>query len=284
ALSAGIQAVVSAMSGEVRFTNENEVAFAKLRLGCRHGGAHGGAALRQVQPQQQAVVVSFLARMAGRRRRCAARRVQELGCILAKASASWQELLAKEEPLGGPSGLLAEELKALATGQAEPERQIENEARVFLREKQTQRYLSIVSSPNGHGLVAMTDVPVSLFVCHLDGKGTDSFASSSTEACEESLKTRLSELEETLDIGFAHEGIPSFGGFLCSRRRILADVELSCSSKSFGKRERFRWGPDASLQHQFTEMWLSVDLASPQKVFLSAERSERGAWEAVAAL
>ncbi|CAJ1443154.1 unnamed protein product [Effrenium voratum] len=104
------------MSGEVRFTNENEVAFAKLRLGCRHGGAHGGAALRQVQPQQQAVVVSFLARMAGRRRRCAARRVQELGCILAKASASWQELLAKEEPLGGPSGLLAEELKALATG------------------------------------------------------------------------------------------------------------------------------------------------------------------------
>ena len=42
-------------------------------------------------PEQQAVVVSFLARVADRR--LLARRVKELGQILAKASPSWQQLL-----------------------------------------------------------------------------------------------------------------------------------------------------------------------------------------------
>lgn len=47
-------------------------------------------------PEQQAVIVSFLARVADRR--SAARRVKELGEILLKASPSWQRLLMNAEP------------------------------------------------------------------------------------------------------------------------------------------------------------------------------------------
>ena len=47
-------------------------------------------------PEQQVVVVSFLARVADRR--SAARRVKELGKILAKASPSWQHLLMNAVP------------------------------------------------------------------------------------------------------------------------------------------------------------------------------------------
>ena len=52
--------------------------------------------LRQVMPEQQVVVVSFLARVADRR--SAARRVKELGKILATASPSWQHLLMNAVP------------------------------------------------------------------------------------------------------------------------------------------------------------------------------------------
>jgi hypothetical protein len=51
---------------------------------------------RLVIPEQQAVVVSFLVRVADRR--SAARRVKELGRILLKASPSWQHLLMNAEP------------------------------------------------------------------------------------------------------------------------------------------------------------------------------------------
>ena len=47
-------------------------------------------------PEQQVVVVSFLARVADRR--SAARRVKELGKILATASPSWQHLLMNAVP------------------------------------------------------------------------------------------------------------------------------------------------------------------------------------------
>mmetsp|Transcript_39137 Transcript_39137/g.93531 ORF Transcript_39137/g.93531 Transcript_39137/m.93531 type:complete len:325 (+) Transcript_39137:48-1022(+) len=298
ALHAGIEAVCNAMSGEVRFTNENEAAFALLRKGCRHCWGRtpgGGEALRQVPAEKQAVVVAFLTRIA-EIRRGALRRVQELGAILAKASPSWQELLAGSEALGGPDGLLVEELKALGVpattaGEANLSAPVlEHEARVFLREKKSQRYLSIISSSTD-ACIMMTELPVSLFVCYFLGKGLSKACGSfSTEVSEETdvssfssqlSKSRLAELEgETLEFGLAHEGVPSCGRFLGSRRR-WTEVELCCSSRSFGKRERWSRGSGASLQHQSSGLWLCVDPCSPNKVSLSSQ--EHSAWEVLLA-
>ncbi|CAE7350701.1 CEP1 [Symbiodinium natans] len=295
ALLVGIEAVCNAMSGEVRFTNENEAAFALLRKGCRHcSGTRGGEALRQVPVEKQAIVVAFLTRIA-EIRRGASRRVQELGAILANASPSWQELLAGSEALGGPDGLLAEELKALVpattAGEANlPAPVLEHEARVFLRESKSKRYLSIISSSTD-ACIIMTELPVSLFVCCVLGKGlSDACSSFSTEVSEETeassfssqlSKSRLAELEgENLEFGLAHEGVPSCGRFLGSRRR-WTDVELCCSSRSFGRRERWSRGPGASLQHQSSGLWLYVDPRSPNKVTLSSQ--EHSAWEVLPA-
>lgn len=280
ALSAGIDAVMSAMSGEARFTNENEAAFALLRKGCRHSARSEAMPLRLVIPEQQAVVVSFLARVADRR--SAARRVKELGRILLKASPSWQHLLMNAEELGGVSGLLSEEVKALglkaegddAVPLAVPA-VIQAESRVFLRESQTQRYLSIA---NSHSSVVMTELPVSLFVCHSAGKGASEFSSCSTEA--EETTSKRSEKPGPFEFGLEHEGIPSLGHFLGSRRR-WTDLELCCSSSSLGKREIFRLA-GASMQHQLTGMCLHVDPSCPHKVVLSAESSS--AWEVLAAI
>lgn len=276
ALSAGIDAVMSAMSGETRFTNENEAAFALLRKGCRHSARSETMPLRLVIPEQQAVVVSFLVRVADRR--SAARRVKELGRILLKASPSWQHLLMNAEQLGGVSGLLSEEVKALGL-KAEGDLAvpvIQAESRVFLRESQTQRYLSIASS---HSSVVMTELPVSLFVCHSAGKGASEFSSCSTEA--EEATSKRSELKPgSFEFGLEHEDIPSLGHFLGSRRR-WTDLELCCSSSSLGKREIFRLS-GASMQHQLTGMCLHVDPSCPNKVVLSAESSS--AWEVLAAI
>lgn len=280
ALSAGIDAVMSAMSGETRFTNENEAAFALLRKGCRHSARSEAMPLRLVIPEQQAVVVSFLVRVADRR--SAARRVKELGRILLKASPSWQHLLMNAEQLGGVSGLLSEEVKALglkaegddAVPLAVPV--IQAESRVFLRESQTQRHLSTASS---HSSVVMTELPVSLFVCHSAGKGASEFSSCSTEA--EEATSKRSELKPgSFEFGLEHEGIPSLGHFLGSRRR-WTDLELCCSSSSLGKREIFRLS-GASMQHQLTGMCLHVDPSCPNKVVLSAESNS--AWEVLAAI
>lgn len=271
---------MSAMSGEARFTNENEAAFALLRKGCRHSARSDKMPLRLVIPEQQAVVVSFLARVADRR--SAARRVKELGRILLKTSPSWQHLLMNAEQLGGVSGLLSEEVKALGL-KAEGDDPvplavpavIQAESRVFLRESQTQRYLSIASS---HSSVVMTELPVSLFVCHSAGKGASEFSSCSTEAEE---ATSRSELKPgPFEFGLEHEGIPFLGHFLGSRRR-WTDLELCCSSSSLGKREIFRL-TGASMQHQLTGMCLHVDPSCPNKVVLSAESSS--AWEVLAAI
>ncbi|CAK9105792.1 unnamed protein product [Durusdinium trenchii] len=283
---------MSAMSGEARFTNENEVAFALLRKGCRHSACgERASALREVIPEQQQLIVSFLARVAQRRRRSCLRRVKELGEILAKASPSWQHLLENAEPLGGASGLLSEELQALSAKVEDAEGEaggrghavlhalptvvrIEDESRVFLRERRSQRYLSIA----GPHSVVMTELPVSLFICHLDGQGASEFWSSCIEAEEARLKTR-SLIDGPLSFALEHEGLPSHRHFLGSRRIF---TELCCSSQRLGRRELFRLGKDTSLQHQCTGMCLYVDPLGPQKVVLSAEKSS--SWEVLAAI
>mmetsp|Transcript_48364 Transcript_48364/g.90572 ORF Transcript_48364/g.90572 Transcript_48364/m.90572 type:complete len:340 (-) Transcript_48364:158-1177(-) len=314
ALLAGIEAVLSAMSGEVRFTNENEAAFALLRKGCRHcaGKDPGGVeALRQVSPEKKAVIVAFLGRIA-ESRRLVARRVQELGAILAQSSPSWQELLAHSEPLGGPNGLLAADLKELAismpaAGPTVPvtasgdlnlpaELVLEHEARIFLRERGSQRYLSIVCSPTNDAAacIMMTELPVSLFVCYMYGKGSaglsdaygSSFSTEETEISSQPSKSRLSALEdETLEFGLAHEGIPGLGRFLGSQRRWTrrwTEVEFCCSSRCFGKREIWSRGSGASLQHQSSGKWLYVDPSNPDQVILSSQ--DQSAWEVLAAV
>eukprot|EP00933_Yihiella_yeosuensis_P026947 TRINITY_DN20909_c0_g1_i2.p1 TRINITY_DN20909_c0_g1~~TRINITY_DN20909_c0_g1_i2.p1 ORF type:complete len:183 (+),score=31.50 TRINITY_DN20909_c0_g1_i2:94-642(+) len=113
ALAEGIAAVVRAMAGEVSFADQSEVAFAALRRGCRHCASRGSntlglADLRRVSQEDRAAVVAFLARVSSRR--TSWRRVQELGAILASSSWCWYELLATTPPLGGPRGLLCDEL------------------------------------------------------------------------------------------------------------------------------------------------------------------------------
>eukprot|EP00440_Ansanella_granifera_P059482 gb/GFBE01064470.1/.p1 GENE.gb/GFBE01064470.1/~~gb/GFBE01064470.1/.p1 ORF type:complete len:320 (+),score=56.29 gb/GFBE01064470.1/:1-960(+) len=293
-LSEGIAAVMSAMSSEVSFTNENEVAFAQLRRGCFHCAGRSpeaSEALRQVPREQQAAIVAFLARRS-QLRPSAARRVQELGLILAKSSPAWSELLAASAELGGPQGLLAAGLQVVHSRRAGggPRRVPEelarpapspgHEARVFLRERRSQWYLS-VAKVNNAACCIMTERAASLFICHWLGRGpslvegmqgfleVSEDAEQSTEA-----KPRL----DSPDLGFAHEGEPALGCFLGSRRN-WGDVELCCTSRKFSKRECFRWGADASLQHRHSGLWLWVD---KNEVTLSGE--EKSTWEVLPAI
>jgi len=279
ALAEGIAAVMSAMSSDVRFTNENEAAFALLRRGCRYcaGGRHSSAleALRQVPHEQQATVVDFLVRFAISRRG-SARRVQELGAILVGCSPSWVELLTAS-PLGGPKGLLAEELsvRGHTLGLASEISLVPpHESRIFLRERLSKRFLSI-THVDDYDCCAMTDRATSLFVCHWVGKGCEG-----SSAWEPGSQGEEPCADSSPDVGFAHEGVPALGCFLgCRRRWADHDWEVCCASRNFGKREHFRWGTDTSLQHRSSGLWLWVE---SDQVLLHTEK--KSFWEVLEAI
>lgn len=271
ALSKGIEAVMSAMSNEVCFTDENEVAFTLLRRGCRHCSVHSTEsleALREVPLQQEAVaatVVQFLARIAASRRG-ASRRVQELGAILAKASVPWSELLNQQPAL---AALLRGEHSKDTEPAIGPRPQ--HEAHIFLRERRSRRFLSLTEDEETNVTCCiMTEAASSMFICQWRG----GVASDELEGA----KTNESDVHP--ELGFLHEGVPAFNCFL-GCRRYWVGWELCCSSRLFGKQEGFRWGADSSLQHFSTGLWLWVDPLMHQNVALHAE--ERSAWDVLLA-
>jgi len=287
-LSLGVRAVVETMDGEVKFTNDNERAFALFRKGCRHC-AELHTALEDVEPKD--TIIAFLARIAGRR--SAARQVRELGAILVQVAAWRDELLVAPqqllEVLNSDDSILAA-FAAAGQGRCTGGPAPPHEGRVFLREAWTARFLSIAEHIERERVVhrcVMTEKPASLFVCY------------ETEEVEEdevdfrfSPEARCGGTVDGMILGFAHEGLPALGHFLgCQRprRRTLRDAlsgggtpELGCASRDLGGKEQFRWWNDGSVQHVASSFWLFVDPESPDAITL--HQWDKSFWEAVLAV
>lgn len=308
-LHRGVQAIVGAMAGEVQFTNENEEAFGLFRRGCRQC-AQLPATLEAVDPK--ATIVAFLVRSAARR--SAERQLQELGSILAQ-TASWHDLLSEApEPLQTiiarvlsdvhPRDMLTGRHVLLGRRQAVEQTLCElephqdagwnlpvkadpckaavappaDEARVFLRERVSQRYLTIAEYQSAECCM-MTETVVSLFVCH------HSCSSESGDANEDADDSKgMNELAHGVELGFEHEGVPALGRFLTCRRSWLprGDPELSCKGWDLSRNEEFHWHPDATIQHVNSGRWLYVDPDAPDKVAMHL--STKSSWEVLPAL
>lgn len=294
ALSRGVRAVVETMSGEVQFANDNERAFALFRKGCRHC-AELPTELEAVGPKD--IVVAFLARVAQRRSAC--RQVQELSLILVQVP-TWRDLLMEApqqllEVLHGDAAVHAVFAAACApTVSPAPK----HEARVFLREAWSKRFLSImqcVESERKAQRCVMTERAASLLVCHCDGRrptpSVDDWDEEEYFDCHPQARCGAEGTDGTV-LGFAHEGVPSPGCFLACkrpRRRLLRDVvtgggdpELCCTSQAFGRQEEFFWCTDATIRHISSGLWLFVDASKPEAVTM--HKWEKSYWEALPAL
>ncbi|CAJ1380066.1 unnamed protein product [Effrenium voratum] len=134
--------------------------------------------------------------------------------------------------------------------------EIRHEARIFLRELQTQRYLSVVQK-NRSVEPIMTERPVSLFVTHLNQDDS---------------------------LGFEHEGLPALGKFLSAGLLELVSSWVGVESHSvscdggLGRSSDFKWHPDATLQHVSSGLWLYVDPAKPDVLML--HKFYKSQWEA----
>jgi len=310
ALQQGVAAIVKAMGGEAQFANDNEVAFAQFRRGCRHC-ALLPADLDSIGPKD--TIVAFLTRIASRR--AVSRQVQELGAILVKAE-NWRALLGNAPPPLWEVLMDAGLLDVPSFG-LEPEDVVgalDHCARVFLRERCSQRWLTVgltvvadeLNPTNdqtcAHQACSMTELPASLFICYRD---CGRYKSGGTVCCVESgVASVESELAHAVHApqvesllastwAFAHEGEPEFGHFLGGWRvRSLGnlrqaikgggDYGLSCTSRKLGEQEQFQWYEDAAIQHITSGLWLYVDPESPAKVTMHA--SERSSWEALPAI
>jgi len=240
-------------------------------------------------------IVAFLSRVALRRSAC--RQLQELAVILVQV-APWRDLLVQ-----APQQLLevlqadATVLTALAAAQALGTPAPKHEARVFLREAWSKRFLSItqcIERERKAQCCTMTERAASLFVCHCDGRrhAEDMDDWDEEEYLEYHPQARYASEGDGTILGFAHEGVPSPGCFLgCKRprRRTLRDVvtgggdpELCCTSQAFGRQEEFHWGADATIRHVSSGMWLFVDPTKPDAVTL--HELEKSYWEALPAL
>lgn len=138
--------------------------------------------------------------------------------------------------------------------------------RIFLREQITQWYLS-VTELNSVASCVMTELPVSLFICHRGKSDTDN-----------------------VRLGFEHEGLPALGCFLAPRRSwswreavglASADVQLRCEEMVFDAGKEFRWHQDSTLQFISTGQWLHVDPSSPAAISFHA--INKSSWEALPA-
>lgn len=294
ALSHGVHAVVEAMAGEVQFTNHNERAFALFRKGCRHC-AQLPSELEGVGPKE--TIVAFLSRVAVRR--SAGRQLQELGAILVQVAA-WRDLLAEapaqlREVLANEAVVLA---AFAASRRASATPAPAHEARIFLREVQSTRFLTIAENPEpqhgerrdvGVALCLATERAASLFVVYHHHRAAHRAADETTEAHGGDSKQGMSV--DDIILGFAHEGVPGLGCFLsCQRpRRRIRDVvkgggdpELCCVGREFGHSAQFRWGADAAIQHVSTGLWLCVDPLNPTMAGLHP--SDKSFWEVLPAV
>mmetsp|Transcript_61942 Transcript_61942/g.115818 ORF Transcript_61942/g.115818 Transcript_61942/m.115818 type:complete len:207 (-) Transcript_61942:724-1344(-) len=134
------------------------------------------------------------------------------------------------------------------------------DARIFLRDQRTLRFLSITAHQDA-AQCTMTEEPASLFVTH--AKDTA--------------------------LGFAHEGLPAFGCFLgysSFLQNWYASLGagsdrhlLPCEAENFQAHSEFKWHPDATIKHLSSGLWLFVDPAKPDVVVLDACRKSQ--WEAI---
>lgn len=310
-LCRGVDAVVSAMASEAQFANNNEVAFGLLRKGCVFC-AQLPDRLDAIGPKD--TVVAFLARAAARRNR--ARQLVEICEILLQSSVwqeiihgapsvlreflthslrsnSWvggqKELPAANRPphlfcRASQESLVARTLAGVPAGNvsvglptvAPPEFPPEDGARLFLREMETGRYLTIKEVESIEQVV-MTESPASLLVCH-------HLPPESEIAKEPPTHMTLGAWSAT-SLGFAHEGVPALGLFLASRRPWRraweafgrGEFELCCTSQRLGHREEFLWHVDRTIQHAASGRWLYVDPKFPDEVV--AHEKFRSWWE-----
>jgi len=320
-LRIGVKAVVDAMAGEMQFVNGSEDAFALFRRGCRHCAQ---APVELASVAQKETIVAFLSRVAARK--SSWRQLRELASILIQVT-SWRDQLAT-----APLPLLEVLAEAAAVHSALMDAKQEawvasaakapiptHEARIFLREVKTARYLSIAQGDKGQERCIATELAASLFVCNCRWSaaqpqqeielatcvdpcpdGEDAQDEEDVEEEEDDLPKRTDSLEPESGadkpvgaiLGFAHEGIPSLGCYLACRRkrgRRIREVvtrwgekEVCCSSRRFGRFEEFRWYTDATVQHVRTGLWLTIDSADPSVVAL--DKTQRSYWEALPAL
>lgn len=296
AMCSGVSAVVTAMSGEVQFLNDNEQAFALFRRGCRYcSDLHD--ALEDVEPKD--VIIAFLARVA--LRKGAARQLRELCGILVKVHV-WRDELLKGpqqlvEVLSADASILAAfagaspELRAAVAQQSGAGAAPGHGARIFLREALSGRFLTVTErrerehdAPTFECI--MTERPVSLFVC---------FEADEVEECD-ATDFKGSCRGGSIDglvLGFAHEGLPALGCFLGTARARRRDSlrtamfgakppELRCDSLSLEDKGQWQWMTDGTVQHVGTRWWLHVDPKNPGVAIMQDSGQSR--WEALRAL
>ncbi|CAE7348595.1 tuf1 [Symbiodinium sp. CCMP2456] len=142
-----------------------------------------------------------------------------------------------------------------------------HEDRIFLRDRITSRYLSIIVQHGSAIQCTMTEKPASLFVVHAD----------------------MAEYQEAW-LGFAHEGLPAFGCFLGYNNFFESwyaslgagsEHPLPCEAEGLQAHSTFKWHPDATLRHLSSGLWLLGDpltdavLLHENRLFLLSERLYR---------
>lgn len=311
-LQRGVSAVVNAMASEVEFTNDNEKALRMFRLGCRHC-ERMPSILDDIGPKD--TIVAFLARVAARR--AAAQQVRELFSILVKAATWCEALNCAPEPLRDVlerNSAIQSAIKASQSVVANLEPPTHG-ARVFLRERNSKQYLTVAALKSGApgSCIIMTELPASLFIAyHAEKDDCNTYANEAfwaddafTSTCSEdweaeseqgcsSPKAGQGDPEEPAAciLGFEHEGIPNFRHFLgCQRSWRQAslhkaltgavELEVRCTNRRLGRRERFEWHADASLRHVSSGRWLHVDPASTEEIRIHTMK--RSTWEALIA-
>jgi len=143
-------------------------------------------------------------------------------------------------------------------------------ARVFLRERTSQRYLTVADSEVSSALCVMTEKAVSLFICH------------HVECRWHRLWNVVPDLDNRdVTLAFEHEGVPAPGSFLAGSWHWWASKvdgqKLSCRGRSCGMWGRFRLLPDLTLQHVASGKFLYVDPSAPGEITVST--TERSSWD-----
>lgn len=308
-LSLAVEAAANAMAEKVaNFASAGEAAFGQLHLGCRCCAKFPGA-LEAVGHDQKCIVVAFLARLASRR--SAERCVQDLcELLITSGSPSWCTLLATAP---APLPDILKKVLAAATANEKAklgERQLaenspstsrpwlaaapKHDARIFLREHRSQRYLTVAAVLSVECCI-MTELPASLFVCRWQGQaGFFEAIEVSDSERESGLMSTRHKSSQSVIFGFVHEGVPAFNRFISCRRswrraasiraglaRDVGDVVIRCSGRRLGNEECFRWGPGSTLQHAYTKQWLCVDPAIPDR--LTTNMLQGSIWEVLSA-
>jgi hypothetical protein len=167
-----------------------------------------------------------------------------------------------------------------------------HEARVFLRERLSGRYLTVCGSSSEGERCVTTRVAASLFVAehsacsdrrkHQDAFGVGDAGEYSMESETERLQRKASLEDSGVRLGFCHEGLPSADHFLGCEQSFWGWVSFGCQRKALGSKEEFLWMEDGAVLHVLSGLWLDVDPEYPEEPTLHSEK--RSFWEALPAL